>query len=570
MKNFMSKLTTLLLALLAPLALVSQTGLTGDVNPKKIDNQVFTNSKEVIIVARGGDFHGTTENSREALRKTAEKKAQVALVTLKERSDGDVYLDCADDQISLSEAMELANGSMILAFNNPQKYIEGIRQAAKEADMLDAVVLYATPDPKGEIPYIAVVNLDNDNAQSALSQAVESQPLAIELDFSAFDNPLLSEAIAKVNENSRVAFNICGSEPNRAGGLSDSGRGPDGLNSVLDKLIEIGGTVIITDQIKPCMWYIHPETKQQRAMPHGPGAPQAGAPRGGRMRQADGSTMAFSKDSASLALLKETVGKFSQHEYYDSITGQTVDYHLCLPKDYDPTQKYPLVMFIGDATTVGGNVMYPLTQGWGGLIWASDESQQENPCFVLVPHFRGETPNIELPGNNPDGDAALRLMQKVIADYPAIDTNRLYKTGQSKGGMISMYLSIEHPEIFAASIFVGCQWDTQGMESYPDQKFFYIVAEGDTRACPGMAAVKAVLDSLDAPYAESQWSAKAPMAEQDANVEKMIAKGLNNNFIIFDLGTVMPPDGEGLEHMWSFDYAYRLKPVRDWLFKQSK
>ena len=35
-------------------------------------------------------------------------------------------------------------------------------------------------------------------------------------------------------------------------------------------------------------------------------------------------------------------------------------------------------------------------------------------------------------------------------------------------------------------------------------------------------------------------------------------------------GTVLPEDEKGMEHMASFDYAYKLTPVRDWLFEQSK
>lgn len=35
-------------------------------------------------------------------------------------------------------------------------------------------------------------------------------------------------------------------------------------------------------------------------------------------------------------------------------------------------------------------------------------------------------------------------------------------------------------------------------------------------------------------------------------------------------GTVLPEDGKGSEHMYSFDYAYKVRAVRDWLFKQKK
>ena len=44
-------------------------------------------------------------------------------------------------------------------------------------------------------------------------------------------------------------------------------------------------------------------------------------------------------------------------------------------------------------------------------------------------------------------------------------------------------------------------------------------------------------------------------------------KGCNINFIVWEKGAVLPESGQGMEHMASFDYAYKLAPVRDWLFE---
>ncbi len=43
---------------------------------------------------------------------------------------------------------------------------------------------------------------------------------------------------------------------------------------------------------------------------------------------------------------------------------------------------------------------------------------------------------------------------KSIVDDKNIDSNRLNITGQSMGGMISMYYNITYSDIFAASLFV--------------------------------------------------------------------------------------------------------------------
>ena len=50
--------------------------------------------------------------------------------------------------------------------------------------------------------------------------------------------------------------------------------------------------------------------------------------------------------------------------------------------------------------------------------------------------------------------------------------------------------------------------------------------------------------------------------------------GYQQNFVTFTLGTTLAEGqtaGSGAgEHMTSFDYAYKLEAVRDWLFQQTK
>lgn len=67
-------------------------------------------------------------------------------------------------------------------------------------------------------------------------------------------------------------------------------------------------------------------------------------------------------------MIAETVGKFKQLEYHDEETGKTMPYNLFVPEDYDESKSYPMIMFIGDASTVSPDVTVPLTQGYGGII----------------------------------------------------------------------------------------------------------------------------------------------------------------------------------------------------------
>lgn len=62
-----------------------------------------------------------------------------------------------------------------------------------------------------------------------------------------------------------------------------------------------------------------------------------------------------------------------------------VPYNLYIPRNYDKTRTYPLVMFIADSSVVGRETTAPLTQGYGGLIWATAAEQAKHASFVLVP-----------------------------------------------------------------------------------------------------------------------------------------------------------------------------------------
>ncbi len=275
-----------------------------------------------------------------------------------------------------------------------------------------------------------------------------------------------------------------------------------------------------------------------------------------------------SDDIELKVLLEETVDKFIQREYKDAETGKSMLYNLFIPEGYSPAREYPLILFMADASTVGKDVKVPLTQGYGGVIWASERDQAKHPSFVLVPQYSTQTVNDNFETSY-EVEMTIRLLNEIIKEFN-IDKNRLYTTGQSMGGMMSMYFNVTHPGLFAASMYVGCQWDTKNMGGFVNDKFFYIVAAGDEKAPKGMAELKAVLDKENAQISTAEWSAKLPQEQQEAEVRRLLSKGDNINFVVFTLGSVLPKSGKGNEHMNSFDYAYKLEGVRDWLFKQSK
>ncbi len=284
---------------------------------------------------------------------------------------------------------------------------------------------------------------------------------------------------------------------------------------------------------------------------------------------------AYSIDSSSDVdgILKNVEDKFEQKTFNDSKTGLEIPYNIYLPDNYDKNKNYPLVVFIADSSLVGKGEKASLEQGLGGIIWANDSKNSKEECIVLVPTYSDVIID-DMQGNEKSEylNATKNLIDNVSTSY-SVDANRIYGTGQSMGGMTILYLASQYPDLFAAEMFVSCQWDINELSNLDSQKFFYIVSEGDQKASTGQKEVKQMLDNKSVKY-EVLDGIDAQSGDNDNKINEMIGKNSNINFISFKQGTVTGNStdnkmGAG-EHMASFDYAYNLDPVRDWLFKQHK
>ncbi|MBC2606132.1 alpha/beta hydrolase-fold protein [Pelagicoccus albus] len=279
-----------------------------------------------------------------------------------------------------------------------------------------------------------------------------------------------------------------------------------------------------------------------------------------------------SYDAQLLQLREEIAPKFKNLTFHDETTGSSMDYNLYVPENYQADRSYPLVMFMADASTVGKGAIAPLMQGYGGIIWATQESQAKTPSFVLVPSYRGPDWVVNDDWEtSPEVDLTLKVLKSVVSEY-SIDEDRIYTTGQSMGGMISFYLNATHPDLFAASLFVGSQWDVDVLSPLAEMSFLYVVSAGDQKASGGMEELGELLSSKGVEFGQTEFSAKLSDAEKNEKVSSLLKNGLPINFIRFSEGTVPPSSNShgGAEHMYSFDYAYQLEPARDWLLQQSK
>ena len=136
------------------------------------------------------------------------------------------------------------------------------------------------------------------------------------------------------------------------------------------------------------------------------------------------------------------------------------------------------------------------------------------------------------------------------------------------GCMTSLYLNSIYPNLFAASLYVSGQWDINVLGNMENQTFFYITSQGDAKASGGQSEVMSMFDGDGASYTYGEWNCKDE--DQNEKAQALISEGLAANMIRFEESfTDDSGNQQSLTHMLSFNYAYKIEAVRDWLFEQS-
>lgn len=279
-----------------------------------------------------------------------------------------------------------------------------------------------------------------------------------------------------------------------------------------------------------------------------------------------------SRDKELQRLIADYAGKFEQKTYEDDQTGLSINYNLFLPEHYQNAEKYPLVLFIADASTVGREVEVPLIQGYGALVWVTEEFQKEFPCIVAVPQY----PEVILDDHGAYTkteyvEMTKRLLDDIVHCY-AVKESQIYGTGQSMGCMATMVLAAKYPELFTACMLVDGQWDEKELASLSSGTFLYFAAEGDEKAFKGMQALLSIVKEEAAAIGQIQLNAKWEREEIETAMDGLLEKGKRLNFITWEKGSVLPdplPE-RPFEHMYSFDPAYKIRAAQRWLFCQKK
>ena len=223
----------------------------------------------------------------------------------------------------------------------------------------------------------------------------------------------------------------------------------------------------------------------------------------------------------------------------------TLRYRELLPENYNPQQKYPLVLFLHGAGERGSDNQAQLTHG--SMMFTNPVNREKYPAIVLFPQCPRDyfwsferRPEGKLDANSfPNNYTISSIMQAVknlLDKYIAagnIDTDRVYIMGLSMGGMGTFDMVCRFPDIFAAAIPICGGVNPERLKATAGKVKFRIYHG----------------DKDDTVPVENSRKAYRALKEYGAGVEYIEIVGCNHN---------------------SWDPAFNQPDFLSWLFRQKK
>jgi len=303
--------------------------------------------------------------------------------------------------------------------------------------------------------------------------------------------------------------------------------------------------------------------------PGGPGKPKGNGPRihpkNRRPIEVTADIPGVGEITSSKAVEK-VIDRFTQGRY------GAFEYNLFTP-DLTPGEKYPLVVFIADASANGPDVLVTLSQGIGATVWAEEENQKKHPCYVLAIQIPIE---IRLTDDNynvvPEFDQIKELIDS-IAEGNQVDRCRIYMTGQSQGCMATFEMNCRFPDLLAASMCVSGMWDPEKVGRLKNSRIYMGLSSGGLKEFPGMTAIADNLERNGASVARIDLNYRDGW---DIINEKIRNESIDANIVLapFDKETVWDDDSSNHadieHHSRGWELTYQAEAARDWLFAWKK
>ncbi len=153
---------------------------------------------------------------------------------------------------------------------------------------------------------------------------------------------------------------------------------------------------------------------------------------------------------------------------YESASGESLNYRIYLPPEYDKAKKYPMVLLFHGAGERGDNNKSQLVHAATDIVTYS--VQHHEPIIFVAPQCPKGKQWVDVPWGamshtmpaKPSDTMrlAIELLDELRKDYP-IDSQRIYVTGLSMGGFATWDIIQRQPDVFAAAFAVCGGGDTE-------------------------------------------------------------------------------------------------------------
>lgn len=155
----------------------------------------------------------------------------------------------------------------------------------------------------------------------------------------------------------------------------------------------------------------------------------------------------------------------AKQTFHDSQNGVSLPYRLFMPHDYNPANKYPVILFLHGAGEIGNDNEDQLS-GINKLF--RNNGDLAASAFVICPQSY-EWWNLDSDKQYANGtlSSALRLLDEITNKY-SCDKNRIYVTGLSMGGFATWDLLENYGHKFAAGIPVCGVGNTNNGSAFVD------------------------------------------------------------------------------------------------------
>ncbi len=165
-------------------------------------------------------------------------------------------------------------------------------------------------------------------------------------------------------------------------------------------------------------------------------------------------------------------------------TAQRMPYRLFIPDANARRQPLPLIVWLHGASGVGTDNNAQISKGGneiGSRLWVRPDMQTRFPAFVVAP----QSPPDQLWGSSSAkgptayGQLVLDLIEALAQEF-AIDRDRVYLLGQSRGGIGVWDLITKRPDVFAAAVPVCAQGDPKRAAAAAHVKVWAFHGDKDT------------------------------------------------------------------------------------------